>query len=465
LPIASATYHPEPGWVEQDPDEVFQGVLGTVGDLMDKTRIPPRSVAVLSFGGIWQSMLPVDKGGEALTRSLTWADCRALQQSQHLRKELNPEWVLERTGCTIHPMYFLPRLLWYREQAPEILGRTHKFVSIKEYVLHKLFGEFKVDHSIASGTGIWNMDALDWDEELLQAIGYESRLFSPVFEPGTSAGTLLPGIASRMGLRSGTPAIIGAADGALSHLGSCGLRDDRMSITVGTGSGLRRRKSGPTTVRGSEMWCYYLADGSWLQGGIVQAAGNVVKWFADNFITEEESENRALEILNHAAETTPPGSEGLLFLPLLAGERSPYYRPEARGLVYGLAFSHTREHLIRAMLEGIAFRLYSVYSLLSGQEDPTIVVTGGILNSPIWLQITADYFGKTLKVPTNLETSAWGGVLLGLQSLGILKEQEQLDEMIELSGEIIPDAEAHRHYVELYQAQKELYHRLFETLG
>jgi gluconokinase len=459
------TYHPEPGWVEQDPDEVFQGVLETVGDLMNKTRIPPRAVAVLSFGGIWQSMLPVDKRGEALTRSLTWADSRALQQSQCLRKELTPERVLERTGCSIHPMYFLPRLLWYREKAPEILAKTHRFVSIKEYVLHKLFGEFKVDHSIASGTGIWNMDKMNWDEELLQTIGCESRLFSPVFEPTTSAGTLLPEVASAMGLRSGTPAIIGAADGALSHLGSCGLRDDRMSITVGTGSGLRRRKSNPTVVRGSEMWCYYLVDGSWLLGGIVQAAGNVVKWFAENFITEEESEDRALEKLNRAAETIPPGSEGVLFLPLLAGERSPYYRPEARGLIYGLTFSHTREHLIRAMLEGIAYRLYSVYSLLSGQEDPTIVVTGGILNSPIWLQITADYFGKTLRIPKILETSAWGGVLLGLQSLGVLTGQDRFDSMIELSGEIIPDAESHRHYLELYKAQKDVYHRLFETLG
>jgi gluconokinase len=288
-------------------------------------------------------------------------------------------------------------------------------------------------------------------------------MFSPVFEPSESAGALLPKVASTMGLRSGTPGIIGAADGALSHLGSCGLRDDRMSITVGTGSGLRRRKSKPTVVRGSELWCYYLVDGSWLQGGIVQAAGNVVKWFAENFLSEEDSEIKALEKLNRCAEEISPGSEGLLFLPLLAGERSPYYRPEARGLIYGLTFSHTKKHLIRAMLEGIAYRLYSVYSLLSGEEDPTIVVTGGILNSPIWLQITADYFGKKFRVPTILETSAWGGVLLGLRSLGVIDSPEQVDEMIELSREITPNTEAHQHYLEIFEAQKQLYHRLFEV--
>ncbi len=457
------TCHPQPGYVEQDPDEVLHAVVQTVGELMEKTGIPPGSVATLSFAGIWQSILPVDRRGEPLARSLTWADCRALQESQLLRRELGSERALERTGCTIHPMYFLPRLLWYRENAPQMVARTFKFVSIKEYVLHRLFGELKADRSIASGTGVWRMDTMDWDQELLRSVGFGPEMFPPVFEPTESAGGLLPAQAAAMGLRSGTPGIIGAADGALSHLGSCGLREDRLSITVGTGSGLRRRKDKPTVVKGSELWCYYLVDGSWLLGGIVQAAGNVVKWFADNFLTGEGGEARAWETLNRCAEAVPAGADGLLFLPLLAGERSPLYRPEARGMVYGLAFSHTREHLVRAMLEGIAYRLYSVYALLAGGQEAQIVVTGGILHSPIWVQITADYFGKTFRVPEVAETSAWGGVLLGLRSLGILGGGEQIDSMIRLGREVVPDMETHRRYARVYQAQQELYRRLFEA--
>jgi gluconokinase len=459
------TYHPQPGFVEQDPEEVLSSVVRTVAELVEKTGISPGSVVTLSFAGIWQSILPVDRQGRALARSLTWADCRALRQSEHLRQEMSPETVLERTGCAIHPMYFLPRLLWYRENVPQLFDKTHRFVSIKEYVLHKLFGSFKADHSIASGTGIWSMTAMDWDEELLQAVGCGLGMFSPVFEPTESAGGLVPEYAAAMGLLAGTPGILGAADGALSHLGSCRLRPDRMSITVGTGSGLRRRKQEPTVLKGSELWCYYLVEGNWLLGGIVQAAGNVVKWFADNFLAEQGSESKALERLNHFAEAIAPGSEGLLCLPLLAGERSPHYRPQARGLVYGLTFSHTKQHLIRAVLEGIAYRLYSVYALLAGEEDPEIVLTGGILNSPVWLQITADYFGKRLRVPSILETSAWGGVLLGLRSLGILSEPERIDEMIELSAEITPNPEAHRRYEEVYKAQQELYRRMFEIPG
>jgi gluconokinase len=457
------THHPRPGYVEQDPEEVLKAAVRTVADLVEKTGIPPGSVATLSFAGIWQSILPVDRQGRALAPSLTWADCRALRQSERLRRELSAEEVLERTGCTIHPMYFLPRLLWYRENAPELFEKTDRFVSIKEYVLHKLFGTFKADRSIASGTGIWSMRTMDWDEQLLQAVGCSPRMFPPVFEPTESAGGLVPGYAAAMGLRSGTPGILGAADGALSHLGSCGLRADRMSITVGTGSGLRRRKEEPTVLKGSELWCYYMVDGSWLLGGIVQAAGNVVKWFADNFLAEETSESQALEKLNRFAEAIAPGSEGLLFLPLLAGERSPHYRPEARGLVYGLTFSHTKRHLIRAVLEGISYRLYSVYALLASGENPEIVVTGGILNSPVWLQITADFFGERLRVPNILETSAWGGILLGLQSLGILSGPEQVDKMIELSRDIVPAPEAHRRYKEVHMAQQELYRRMFEV--
>jgi len=459
------THHPQPGYVEQNPEEVLQAVIRTVAELVEKTGIPPSSVATLSFAGIWQSILPVDRQGKPLAPSLTWADCRALRQSERLRQELSPEAVLERTGCTIHPMYFLPRLLWYKENTPELFAKTDRFVSIKEYVLYKLFGAFKADRSVASGTGIWSIRTMDWDEQLLQAVGCSPRMFPPVFEPTESAGGLIPDYAAAMGLSSGTPGILGAADGALSHLGSCGLRADRMSITVGTGSGLRRRKEEPTVLKGSELWCYYLVDGSWLLGGIVQAAGNVVKWFADNFFTEEDSESQALEKLNRFAEAIAPGSEDLLCLPLLAGERSPHYRPEARGLVYGLTFSHTKQHLVRAALEGIAYRLYSVYDLLAGGENPEIVITGGILNSPVWLQITADFFGKRLRVPNILETSAWGGVLLGLRSLGILSEPEQMDGMIELGRDINPDAEAHRRYEEVYKAQQELYRRMFEIPG
>ena len=456
------TRHPQPGHVEQDPEEVLQAVVQTVAELVEKTGISPGSVAILSFAGIWQSILPVDRQGQALAPSLTWADCRALPQSEHLRRELSAEEVMERTGCTIHPMYFLPRLLWYRENAPQLFKKTARFVSIKEYVLHKLFGAFKADRSIASGTGIWSMRTLDWDEQLLQAVGCSPQMFPPVFEPTESAGGLLPEYAAAMGLRSGTPGILGAADGAMSHLGSCGLHADRMSITVGTGSGLRRRKEKPTVVKGSELWCYYLVDGNWLLGGIVQASGNVVKWFADNFLAEGGSESQAFDKLNRFAEAIEPGSAGLLCLPLLAGERSPHYRPEARGLIYGLTFSHSKQHLVRAVLEGIAYRLYSVYSLLAEGDDPQIVVTGGILNSPVWLQITADYFGKKLRVPKILETSAWGGVLLGLRSLGILVEPEQIDGMIELNAEITPDPDAHRRYKEVYKAQQELYRRMFE---
>lgn len=458
------TRHPQPGYVEQDPEEVLQAVVRTVAELVEKTGIPPGSVATLSFAGIWQSILPVDRQGKALAPSFTWADCRALRQSERLRLELSPEEVLKRTGCTIHPMYFLPRLLWYRENAPQLFKKTDRFVSIKEYVLHKLFGTFKADRSIASGTGIWSVQTMDWDEQLLHAVGCSPRMFPPVFEPTESAGGLLPEYAVAMGLHSGTPGILGAADGALSHLGSCGLCADRMSITVGTGSGLRRRKEEPTILKGSELWCYYLVDGNWLLGGIVQAAGNVVKWLADNILSEEGTEPQALDKLNRFAEAVAPGSEGLLCLPLLAGERSPHYRPEARGLVYGLTFSHTKQHLIRAALEGIAYRLYSVYSLLAGGEDPEIVVTGGILNSPVWLQITADYFGKRFRVPNILETAAWGGVLLGLRSLGILGEANQIEAMIGLSAEITPDPEAHRRYDEVYKAQQELYLRMFEVL-
>jgi gluconokinase len=218
------------------------------------------------FDGAWQSMVPVDRDGEALARASIWADTRSLRQNERLKERLDTEEVRRRTGCCLHPMYFLSRLAWMKEEAPEVFRRADSFVSIKEYVIQHLFGARKVDHSIASGTGAWNMRTLDWDADLLSEVGLTPDRFSECVEPTSMLPGLTRGSATRLGLREGTPGIIGAADGALSHLGSVGLAETRMSLTVGTGAALRRRMSSPRIVPGTEAWCYYLAEGNWLLG-------------------------------------------------------------------------------------------------------------------------------------------------------------------------------------------------------
>lgn len=455
------TYYPHPGCVEQDPDEVFAAVLKATSRLMDRAQVPPSSISAFVFGAILQSLLPVDSNGQALSAASTWADTRSIPQNNRLKTYLDAEEVKQRTGCTLHPMYFLSRLAWIQEETPEIFARAARFISLKEYVIERLFNAQQVDYSVASGSGIWNMHTRDWDTDLLREIGLVPDRFSESIESTAFIqGGLKKEYADLLGLLAGTPGVIGAFDGGLSHLGSVGLSMEKISLTVGTGAAFRRRMVEPRVIRGSEAWCYYLAEGNWLLGGVMHDAGNTLQWFADNLISSGTPEEDVFSEINQLAAEIPAGAEGLLFLPLLGGERCPHFRPEAKGVISGLTFVHGRGHFSRALMEGLAYQLYSIYRMLTTDAEAEIVITGGILKSPIWLKIVADLFGKTLWMPRVRESSAWGGVIIGLKSLEVIASLEESMKFIELEEKLDPDPIN----IPIYQKIINQYDRLYSTL-
>jgi gluconokinase len=456
------TYYPKPGWVEQDPEEIFDAVLKVTQRLVKKSLVQPRLIQALVFTGILQSLIPVDNHGYALSRASTWADTRSIAQNQQLKTRLDSEEVKKRTGCTLHPMYFLSRLAWLNNEMPSIRHRTIRFISIKEYVIYRLFGIYRVDHSIASGTGIWNMQARDWDSDLLAEIGLRTDQFSESIEPTSVLPTgLKREYASLLGLLEGTPGVIGAFDGAQSHLGSVGLSNDRMSLTVGTGAALRRQIPSPKVIPGSEAWCYYLAENKWLLGGVVHDAGNAIRWFADNLMELSPSIDHTFSMMSHLASNTPVGSEGLVFLPLFGGDRCPNYRPDAKGAILGLTFSHGRGHLVRALMEGLAYHLFTVYRMLTTDKEPEIVVTGGILKSPIWLKIVADLFGKTLYMPKVKEAAALGGVMLCLKGIGEIQRVGEVENLVDTDGIIEPDDNCQQIYQRVIADYDEFYKQIY----
>jgi gluconokinase len=458
-----ATAHPRPGHVEQDAAEILAAVEEAIRRLVERSGVSPGSVDAIVFDGVWQSLLPVDREGNALLPASIWADTRSLAQTEHLKGSLDTEEVRRRTGCPLHPMYFLPRLAWLREHAPEVFARADRFVSIKEYVVQHLFGGRMVDRSTASGTGVWNMSTLDWDGDLLSTIGLTPSRFSRCVEPTELFPGLQPAAASRLGLRAGTPCVVGASDGALSHLGSVGLADGRMSLTVGTGAALRRRLSSPQVSDGSEAWCYYLAEGNWLLGGVLHDAGNALRWFAETLMPPGAGIEVVIGEMNRLCEEAPVGAEGLLLLPLFSGERCPHDRPQARGAMYGLTLAHSRGHLVRALMEGLAFNLFSVYRMLTSGADPDLVVTGGILKSRAWLQVVADVFGKTLWLPQVPEAATWGGVLVGLRALGVLPSLDACTPLVGFAGTVEPDPVRHDQYRDVFAKYQQLYADLFST--
>ena len=444
------TYYPSPGFVEQDPDKVFAAVLKIIRRLMDNVSVVPKDIAAVSFGGVLQSLLPVDIEGNALYHAIMWADTRSIVQNEKLRAHLKTEVVKQRTGCGLHPIYFPSRLLWMQEEIPDLYKRTARFISIKEYIIHHLFGGYQVDHSIASGTGIWNMQTKNWDLELLSDIGIKPDRFSECIEPiSFISGGIKRKYASLLGLIEGTPGIIGASDGALSHIGSAGVATERMSLTVGTGAALRKCIFSPHVITGSEAFCYYLADDNWLLGGVLLNAGNVFRWFADNLMPATKTIKETFKLMDQLVTETPAGADGLFFIPLLSGERCPQYRPSARGIIFGLNFAHSRSHLVRALMEGLAYSIYSVYKMLAPDSETELVASGGVLNSPVWLKIISDFLGKTIWLPRIQEVAAWGGVILGLRAVGELSNLKDSMNFINLIEKQEPNPERQNFYRDL----------------
>lgn len=455
-------YYPEPGFIEQDADEIFAVVLKIIRRLMDKVSVPPQNISAVIFDGIWHSILPVDKEGNALYRAINWADMRSIEQNEKLKTCLDLEEIKQRTGCTLHPMYFPSRLLWFKEKLPGIYKKANRFISIKEYIIYHLFGVYKVDHSIASGTGIWNMHDMNWDFDLLDEINIPHNLFSECVEP---VSLISKGIkqkySSLLGLIEGTPGIIGASDGAFSHLGSAGVNAKKMSLTVGTGAAMRRCIQSPRIIPGSEAWCYYLADGNWLLGGVMLNAGNVFQWFAENFMSEIKKKDKAFKRMDRLADEISAGAEELFFIPFLSGERCPRDRPDARGMIYGLTLAHSRAHIIRAAMEGLAYNVYSVYRMLVEKSKIDVVAGGGVFNSPVWLKILADLLGKTIWLPQIKEVANWGGILLGLRATGIISELKDSSEFIKLDKKQEPGPRNQKLYKDIIDGYEKLNKKIY----
>ena len=418
-------HQPSPSVAEQDPGQIWQAVVHTIAAVMQDSHVPPGQVLLVSFSSAMHSVIAVDPAGKPLTACITWADNRSSNSARRLKEELNGHELYLRTGTPIHPMSPITKLMWLGEEQPELFRQTHKFISIKEYIFFKLFGDYVIDHSIASSTGMFNLEKLDWDAEALRIAGITAeRLSRPVPTTQIMQG-LLPGLAEELGLTASTPFVVGASDGVLSNLGVGAIEPGVIAATIGTSGAIRTVIDRPLTDPKGRIFCYALTDKHWVIGGPVNNGGMLFRWVRDEFAASEVETAKRLgidpyEVLTRIAEQVPPGSNGLLFHPYLTGERAPLWNPDARGSFFGLSMNHRKEHMIRSVLEGVIFNMYTV--LLAMEEiigrPNRILATGGFARSALWRQMMADIFDQEVVVPESFESSCLGAVVLGLYSIG-----------------------------------------------
>ncbi|MCX2741750.1 gluconokinase [Pontibacter anaerobius] len=465
----------EPGQAEQEPEQVLQAVLATLGEVADwlqQHKYMPKGVC---FSSAMHSLILMDADGKPLTRCLIWADSRSHACAEEIKQSTVGHKIYLQTGTPVHPMSPLPKLCWLRQEQPELFKQAAMFIGIKEYVLFRLFGEYKVDYSIASAMGLFNIFEFNWHEDALQVAGVKPEQLPEPVSPTYIFSGLKPADAALLHLPPDTPFVIGASDGCLANLASHAVRPSEAVVTIGTSGAVRMMASQPATDLKERVFSYILNEDHFVLGGAVNNGGVALRWFRDTFYASETAEAKAkdqdmYELLNDVAESIQPGAGGLLFLPYLLGERAPIWDGAARACFIGANYNHSRAHFLRAVMEGVIFSVNSVVQALEQTVDPisTIYANGGFSFSELWVQMLADVTGKKVQLTETPEGSAFGAAIMGMYALQLLPSLEQAESMIRVSRTFEPDPQTHQTYAKSYAVFEALYPKLkesFEQLG
>jgi gluconokinase len=427
---------PAHGRAEQDPEAVMEAVLEVVAGAAAEARRRGAEVCGLSVSTAMHALLALGSDDRPLTPLITWADTRAAEQAERLRRE-HPG-LHERTGTPLHPMAPLAKLLWFAEHEPELFAAARRWVGHKELVLARLTGGWTVDHSLASGTGLMNLERLDWDEQALAVAGIDpGRLAALV--PTTHVLELSAGVARRLGLQPGTPIVAGAGDGPLANLGLGAVRPGVAACSIGTSGALRVVVERPTVDPTHRVFCYALAPGRWVVGGAINNGGVVLEW-AGEALAPDLGPHPA-EGLVALAERAPAGCDGLIMLPYLLSERAPHWSAMPRGAYVGLTRAHGRAHLVRAALEGVCQQLALVLASVreAGNEVREVRATGGFARSELWRRILAAALGMPVAFAEADQGSAFGAALLGMEALGVVDTIEHTAELVRIGDVVEPD--------------------------
>lgn len=457
-------YQEEAAMAEQDPEELVQAVLEVLRQLMQTPNQSSTDLQGVSFSAAMHSLLLLDKEGQPLSRVFTWADNRAAEVSERLKTSPQASNLYQRTGTPLHPMAPFSKIIWLRETHPALFQQTSYFCGFKDYLFMRLFNTpLRVDEALASTTGLFDIFERQWDPEALKLAAIQPYQLPEVVATTTLFRGLNARYAAQTGLAPETPFIIGSSDGALSNLGVGALDDRQLALTIGTSGALRLIVDKPLIDPEGRLFCYILDDHRYILGGAVNNGGIVFSWIRDQLFAPEKETAKQLQqnsyaLLNDLAASIPPGSEGLLFLPYLAGERSPLWDPYARGTFIGLSLIHSRAHMLRAALEGIIFNLAEVADAIQAlvPTKKTLLATGGFAQSETWRQIVADIFEQPVTIPESFESSCLGAMVLGCRALGLITDDTLVRKMVGSTYRHQPNPAA----LPAYQALRPIFHHL-----
>jgi xylulokinase len=463
--IAAATVEHEPftspeiGWAEQNPEDWKRAAFAAIRQVLTNENVCAEEIAAVGLSGQMHGAVFLSETDEVLRPSIIWCDQRTEKQCRDLTEKIGAEKLIELVSNPALPNFTLTKMLWARENEPEIWNQTKTVLLPKDYLRFCLSGDKATDVSDASGTLMLDVKNRKWSSEIMTAVEMSESLLPELYESSEITGEISDECAAETGLIAGTKIVAGAGDNAAGAIGMGIVRVGAVSATIGTSGVVFAVTDQPSIdLKGRIHTFCHAVPHRWHNTGVTQAAGLSFKWFRDNFAA-----NESYDELVEAAKKISVGAEGLLWTPYLMGERTPHVDSNVRASLIGLTASHTKAHVVRAILEGVAFSLRDAIEIFKELNVPieSIKLGGGGAKSSVWGQIQADVYGQTVETIQAEEGAAYGAALLAGVGAGEWKTvEEACEQTISVAETIAPNDDA----VELYNRQYKKYQMVYPAL-
>ena len=450
-------YYPATGFVEQEPDDWWAAICRAVRLLLTTTKIPAEEIAGIGIDGQSWAAVAVDENGEVLAPTPIWMDTRSADICDELHERLGIERFVRTSGNPLQAGFTFPKIIWYKRNMPKVYEKAVAFLQSNSFAVLRLTGKLSQDTSLANCLGCFDLARGTYDTALCRDAGVREELLPPLYAPHEVVGTVTEAAARVTGLAVGTPVVAGGLDTACDALGAGVIHAGEVQELGGQSGGMNICTDKPVTDLRLLTGRHVVPNRYLLQGGTV-GGGAILRWFSDTF----DGGDADFAAVDRAAEKIAAGAEGLLLLPYLAGERTPIWDPDAKGVYYGVTYAKTRAHFCRANLEAAAYALRHNLEVAreAGAEFDTLISTGGAAKSALWTQIKSDVTGYPVAVPEAFSTAAYGAALLAGVGVGLYDSFDEAVSGIRITRTHAPNGETRATYDTSYATYRALYEAL-----
>ncbi|GAB6100115.1 xylulokinase [Halanaerocella petrolearia] len=449
---------PQAGWAEQDPNDWWAATKEVIKELTANNEVASNDIKGISFSGQMHSSVFLNDEMEVIRPAILWSDTRTTKQCKEIEEEAGG--LEELIGHVSNPAlegFTAPKILWLKENEPQNYEQVNYVLMPKDYVRYKLTQEIYTEVSDAAGTLLLNVEEKDWNLDLVEKLDLDSDILPPVINSIDLAGTVQDEVATEIGIKAGTPVVAGGADNACGAVGSGIVKEGRVMVSIGSSGTVAAQINDPVADEQGRVHLFnHTCPDSWYLMGVMLSAGMSYKWLKEDLYDNKFD----YDILNKLASQVEPGSEGLIFLPYLYGERTPHADANARGVYFGISGKHEQGHFVRSLLEGVSFGLRDSLELIKDKdiEIDEVRVIGGGAKSELWQQILADILGEEISLINIEEGPAFGAALIAGVGVGVYDNFSAATEnIIEVNKKVAPNSEKSEYYNNYYKLYKQLY--------